>query len=96
MTLMHVAIDAALFCAGFGAAEALRRFRSRPRAPKPPSCTALLRSGEECKCALGHAGPHRTWVDVDGTGRFYQGYAWEDPAAGLHTAGFFLKQEHRK
>lgn len=91
MTPLILATHALALCAGIGISEAARRFLRRT-----PRCTALLRSGEGCLCALGHAGPHRTRIDVDGSGIVYQGYVWEDPSSGLHTAGFFHSKIVRK
>ena len=62
-----------------------------PKPPPPPACTACLRSGQDCKFNLGHAGPHRASFRVssdplDG----YQEYVWEDPQAGVHPVEFRL------
>ena len=57
--------------------------------PKPPACTACLRSGEDCVRPLGHNGPHRAYVKV--SHRQWQAYVWEDPKAGVHEVGFFYK-----
>jgi hypothetical protein len=73
------------FAAGVGATLFVSFIASLPHAPR---CTAMLRSGEHCWHEAGHSGPHETRV-YDGS--ISQGYAWEDPNAGVHKFGFFRR-----
>ncbi len=73
------------FAAGSGASLFVMFLASLPR---PPRCTAVLRSGERCWHDAEHQGPHETRVS---DGVISQGYVWEDPKAGVHNVGFFRR-----
>lgn len=78
------------FMAGVGLTRLVTFILSLPRPPRPPRCTAVLRSGERCHHQLNHLGPHRTTIYL--TASHTQGYVWEDPKAGLHAVGFFYRR----